>query len=543
MPSGKRRTCWRERGNSRRPRVQRARTGLFATILAVALAMVGSQQATAGTYVMRNCSVPGHPSSPLYPWQAWDVPRPNVAMVDACATGGGFAVTVGGSGQIGGGDGGGISLHRPRLGPHSQIGFVKLVLWYAARLAGSGQPMYFSSWDMRADGFSHTGLFNGPPGSENVVAEHQFQPDTTGVGVNMQCGPAGGVVSPAPCIPADGVPLLIRGMEVTLSEDEPPVILRPSGSLLEDGAQRGVRTLAYSASDAHSGLSRVDVLLGETVVASNDLQARCAHSGFTVCPASEDGNMRIDTRMVSNGPHRLTVRVRDAAGNIKEVHGDRAVEVANQATQPSLAAADYKIDARFNSTSRSSVTVPYGRRVSIRGRLTQSSRPGAAGSLIEVLERRDGRGAREVSRKIVKTNADGSFSAVLLTTRPSRTVRVAHRPSADKWVVSRALKVRVRAASRIRASLRGSVLRFTGKVLSGPILKAGNRIVMEGRSPGAAWTPFKNLRTGRNGRFSGTYRLRVRRPGVRLKVRAFVPSQRGYGYLGSRSRTVTLRVR
>ena len=66
---------------------------------------------------------------------------------------------------------------------------------------------------------------------------------------------------------------------------------------------------------------------------------------------------------------------------------------------------------------------------------------------------------------------------------------------------------------------------------------------MEGRSPGSAWTPFKNLRTDTKGRFSGTYRLRVRRPGVVLKIRAIVPSESGYGYLSSRSRAVTLRVR
>ena len=95
----------------------------------------------------------------------------------------------------------------------------------------------------------------------------------------------------------------------------------------------------------------------------------------------------------------------------------------------------------------------------------------------------------------------------------------------------------------MRASLRGRVVRFSGKVLSGPIPKGGKRVQMEGRSPGSAWTAFKNLRTDKKGRFSGTYRLRVRRPGVVLKVRAIVPSEAGYGYLGSRSRAVTLRVR
>ena len=73
--------------------------------------------------------------------------------------------------------------------------------------------------------------------------------------------------------------------------------------------------------------------------------------------------------------------------------------------------------------------------------------------------------------------------------------------------------------------------------------KGGKRVQMEGRSPGSAWTRFKSVRTDSKGRFSGAYRLRVRRPGVVLKVRAVVPTETGYGYLGSRSRAVTLRVR
>jgi hypothetical protein len=185
----------------------------------------------------------------------------------------------------------------------------------------------------------------------------------------------------------------------------------------------------------------------------------------------------------------------------------------------------------------------YGRRVSIRGRLARNGGAVAPGTRIEVLERRDQSGAREISRAPVKTNPDGSFSVVMDTTRPSRTVRLAYRPAIGSEVASRALTLRVRAASTVRASLRGRIVRFRGRVRSRPLPKAGKRVVMEGRSPGSAWTAFKSVRTDRQGRFSGTYTLRVRRPGVTLKVRAVVPRENGYGYVGSRSRAVTFRVR
>ncbi|HEV2060236.1 MAG TPA: hypothetical protein VGR11_12835 [Solirubrobacteraceae bacterium] len=503
---------------------------------------IGMHPAHAGTYVMRNCDVPGHGNALMYPWQADSTPLPGFSVTDACATGGGVGFNVDES--VSGGHDTSILLIKP-TGERSQIKFVKLVLWFAARLAGSGQPLNFFSTDLRSGGVSQYGLSTTPPGSENIVADQQLSPDTSMVRLVLRCGGPGAAYSrDTPCVAANRVPLLVRGMEVTLSEDVPPIVLQPGGPLLQGGPQRGIRTLTYAASDSQSGLNKVEVLLGETVVASQDLTPRCPYADFTVCPASEHGSFEIDTRAVTNGAHRLMVRVQDAAGNARVVYGETAVEVANELTPAaSTDPREYTLTARFEQRSGSTLTVPYGRRVSVRGRLSQGSVPVAAGTLIDVLERRDRRGAREVSRAHVKTKADGSFSAVLATTRPSRTVRLAYRPVEGNQVVSPALRLRVRAASRLRASLRGRVVRFSGRVLSRPIPKAGKRVLMEGRAPGSAWTTFRRLRADRKGRFSGAYRLRVRRPGVTLKIRALVRSEAGYGYLSSRSRAVTLRVR
>lgn len=512
-------------------------------IVGAAMGMVlttQAQPAHAGTYEMWNCNAPGRPISLLHPWQPTDWLVPNVSLVDACATGGGWAVNFGGARQVAPAYGAGVFLFKP-TGSRSPITFVKVTVWYSARLAGSGQPTLFMLGELRPDGFYQEAIA-GPPGAENAVAERDLRPDTTQIQLALRCGNTPAETQDS-CVAAHGVPLLIRGIKLTLGEDVPPIVLRHGGTLLEDGPQSGIRTVTYAASDAQSGLSKIDVLLDGVPVASNDLTTRCSHSDFTACPPSEEGTLQVDTRQVANGRHQLTLRAWDAAGNAQDVRGDRAVVVANEPSPTPTDVSAYKLTARFTRTSRAAVAVPYGRRISVRGRLTRSSRPVPAGSMVEVLERTNGRGSRDVRRARARTNADGSFSVVLATTRPSRTIRVAHRPTADSQIVSPALKLRVRAASRVRASLRGSVLRFSGRVLSAPVPTNGKRIVMEGRSPGSAWTPFKNLRTDRQGRFSGTYRLRVRRPGVRLKVRAVVPSEAGYGYLGSRSRALTLRVR
>jgi hypothetical protein len=517
-----------------------------ATIAGLAVGLVlatQAQWARAGSYEMWNCSAPGRAGSLLDPWFATEWLVPNVSIFDMCATGGGWGVNLTGTREVAGGYGAGLTLSRP-IGPRSQIAFVKLTVWYAARLSGSGQPMHLLWNNYRSSDGHHLTPVTVPPDSENAVAEFDLDSDTVHVQLAFRCGSE--VISVTnPCVAAHSVPLLIRGMKVTLSEDAPPIVSRLGGGLLDTGPQSGIRPLAYSVSDPESGLSKIEVLLDGNLVASNDLTARCSHTDFSACAVSDNGILQVDTRLVANGSHRLALRVWDAAGNAQEVQGDSAVEVLNQPSPSGrpTEATDYRLDARFTTTLRPTVTVPYGKRVSIRGRLTRPSGPVAGGSPIEVLERRDRRGAREVSRARFKTQADGSFSAVLVTTRPSRTIRLAYHPTADSQVLSQPLKLRVRAASKVRASLRGRIVSFSGNVLSGPISKEGKRVLMEGRAPGSAWTVFQRLHTDRMGRFSGTYRLRVRRPGVTLKIRAVVPREDGYGYLSSRSRAVALRVR
>jgi len=519
-------------------RRRRGQFGLAATITVLLLGVLGTESALAGRYVMRNCTVPGHPSAPMYPWVVPESDVPEVTVVDSCGTGNGVTFALDNSRGMPGNAQARILLNRP-TGLLSQVKFVKVVLWYAARLVGSGSPLRVQGVDLRADR-AYAGISSAPPGSENLVGEQQLSPDTLTYYTGLLCA---GAAPDQRCFGANGVPLMIRGMEVTLSEDLLPSVSPPRGTLLDGSSQAGIRTLAYAAFDQQSGLNKVEVLLDETVVASRDLTPRCSHSDFTVCPASDDDTLLIDTRAVPNGTYDLALRVQDAAGNVRVVHGERAVNVANEVAPESIKAVPYTIVATFKGSPATTLTVPYGRRVSLRGRLTQGSQPMAAGTPIEILERLARRGAREKSTRNVVTKADGSFSIGLATSRPSRTLRVAYRPAGGGEVISKPLNLRVRAASRIRASLRGRVIRFSGEVMSGPIPRGGTRVHMEGRSSGSAWTPFKRLRTDKMGRFAGTYRLRVRRPGVVLKIRAVVPSEVGYGYLKSRSRAVTLRVR
>jgi len=506
------------------------------TGLLLGLLVVGS--ARAGEYVMRNCDVPGHAHASIGPWTVPKTVYP-VTVEDACPTGGGVRFVLD-EGSMSAGSGLTIAMPKPD-GPRSQITLLGAKFWFDARLDGPG-VLEVMAFDQQSGG-GRPFISTGPPGSDGMTAELPLSGATDWVHFGIGCRSPTDGGPRQPCAPSTAVPVVLRGVEVTLTEDAPPLVLQPVGALLEGGPQSGVRTLSYSASDAQSGLARVDALLGGTVVASTDLTPRCPYSDFTVCPASQDETLQIDTRVVPNGVYRLTLRVRDAAGNERVVNVADAIQVFNAPVTGSSAASAFILAAGFKGSSRTRLTIPYGRRVSILGSLLQGAEPSPAGTQIEVFKKLDRRGAREVLAGHVVTGSTGSFSLRLPTTRPSRTVRLVYRPTSGGEVVSRALKLRVHSASRVSASLRGRVVRFSGKVLSGPMPKGGKRVQMEGRSPGSAWTPFKSFRTDKKGRFSGTYRLRVRRPGVVLKIRAVVPSEVGYGYVSSRSRAVALRVR
>lgn len=527
----------------RRSRRCRAPVRAVAMLVVSLASLTAAEPARAGDYVIRSCSVPGHRDAPLAPWQA-RVQTPNMAVVDGCAAGSGVGFRFVGVRAFRFAEGPWLEISRPRSGPQSQIEFVKVSLWYAARLVGSVHPLSVYSYDSRPDDL-RLWMVTGAPGAESLSFEQPLSPETNEFSVHLAC--AGVHVPPDPppdpCVVDDAMPLQVRGMEVTLRESTPPTVLPLAGTLLASGPESGVGTVSYAASDPHSGLAKVEVLLGDTVVRSHDLAPRCFYSDLTVCPAADDDTLEVDTRAVPNGSYDLALRVHDAAGNERMVHGAHPVEVANELPSGSSGANSYKILANFKGSSRSTLTVPYGQRVSLGGRVMQGSQALGEAVPIQILERPDRRGSKEKLTRTATTKADGSFSVGLATSRPSRLVRVAYRPAGGGEAASKALRLRVQSSARVRATLRGRVVRFSGTVFGAPVPKMGKRIQMEGRSPGSAWTPFKILRTDRKGRFSGTYRLRVRRPGVRLNVRAVVPSERGYGYLGSKSRAVTLRVR
>ncbi len=488
---------------------------------------------------MRSCNVPGYGKGNIGPWHTdTNNTNPALAVVDDCANGGGASFVLTGSHLMMPGDGASLYLYRGLTGPQIAIRWHRVRVWYAARFAGSGTPITSHVFEYDSDGLVEPNTFVAYPGGEDLVLERAFArpAQVRQLTLSLSCSADPG----ASCLVTHGTPLHIRGIEVTLGEDAPPIVPRIAGSLSGGGTQAGIRTVTYSAFDHQSGLAKIEAILGDTVVASRDLTPRCPYYDWTVCPDSDEGTLEIDTRAVPNGSYILKLRATDAANNQQVAHAPSPVEIHNRQSL-SLSLSE-RLTARFSGSARTTLVAPFGRRVRIQGQLTGSSGRGVGRARLEVFERTASKTAREHPRASVLTRNDGTFTHLLARGGPSRAVRITYRPDSSGPSVSRTLNLRVRAAASFRASLHGTLVRFGGRVLSLPVPPKGKRVLLQGKAKGYNWATFARIRANRNGRFTGRYRLPIRRPGVRLYIRVVVPPERGYPYAPYSGRPVMLRV-
>ena len=526
----------RRTARSRRAAVARMCRAGCALLISVASISVTAEASFAGTYVMRSCNVPGQAPAPMGPWRS--EPAPTTVLVDNCSTGGGFDFTLPWARTMGNSTDARLSLDAPTDPGRRAIRLERIRFWIKARLTGIGEPLRFYS------GGPISWYFSQPNQSPiEPSADYDLPRETSALYMVLHCGGdadrprAARLVDPDCHADAD-VPLEVRGIELTLHEDVTPAGSAVGGTLLGDKPVSVVRSLDYYASDAQSGVARVEAVIGDTVVAARDLAGRCSFADWSACPTTDRDTLSVDTRSVPDGLHALVLRTIDAAGN-RHDEKVKNIEVRNTpaAGPPAIGStSSAELTARFAGSSRSSLIVPWGRRVMLRGTLKGLAR--LAGERIDVFERAATRRARDVAVGSAQTRVDGTFSYTLASMRPSRTVRLAYGSA-----VAPPLHVRVRAASTLRASLRGTTLRYSGRVLSRPLPPPGKRVIIQGTAPGHTWAPFARLRTDRRGRFSGTYRLRAHRAGVSVQIRVIVPTQRSYPYLAYTGRVVTLRVR
>jgi hypothetical protein len=510
--------------------IRRRRMQTVSGLCLIAVGVLGMPDpARAGTYVMRSCNVPGEVTTTTTPW-VWG----NVAGTfanDDCAGGGGFGFNAGSMNRA---TQAVLGVTRP-VGSEA-IAMRRVRLWLVARLAGAGSALFIDSFVSTGATTSSLESIYGPPGGSALAAPYvspPLPPGTTAYLVLLSC--SGG--TPEGCTPATTNVLDIKGAEFTLEESLPPTATIQGGDLMAAAPQSGVRALAYRVADQESGVQRIAVTLGGTVVGTEDFGASCAHADFAACQRVREGVVAVDTRKVPDGTYPVSIRVTDAAANLATEQAATVVQVANGGlvAQALVGVANRpKITAAFAANRRSTLTIGYGRKAAVRGRLTSATGAPVGAALIDVEERSAGANTPATHRTLT-TAADGTFRYSIAPRGPTRTVRFRYGPDE---ATARSLRIRVKASATLRVSLRGVGVRYRGRVLSRPLLGAGTRVEIQGRAPGTRWTTFARPRANGRGNFSGTYRLRIHRPGVRLQFRVRVPSQAGYPFVAHAGRPV-----
>jgi hypothetical protein len=123
----------------------------------------------------------------------------------------------------------------------------------------------------------------------------------------------------ADCVyPSATAALAVVKARLTVEESALPTGRAAGGALLQAGAQAGTRPVLVDAADADAGVRRVTALLGGT--AAGTVAPSCVAASWSPCPKALTAlSVPVDTTVVADGTHPLTLRLEDAAGNTDTV--------------------------------------------------------------------------------------------------------------------------------------------------------------------------------------------------------------------------------
>ncbi|HVR06211.1 MAG TPA: hypothetical protein VMS02_09220, partial [Solirubrobacteraceae bacterium] len=113
---------------------------------------------------------------------------------------------------------------------------------------------------------------------------------------------------------------------------------------------------------------------------------------------------------------------------------------------------------------------------------------------------------------------------------------------------TRTLTLAVRAGLRLsvvpRSARARGAIRFSGRLLGGPVPAGGKQVVLEARSPGGRWLEFHVVRgvARRGGRFGFVYRFRLAGPAT-YQFRALSEAEADYPFAAGSSNVVEVHER
>jgi len=354
--------------------------------------------------------------------------------------------------------------------------------------------------------------------------------------------------------------------DLTLEQNAGPAASNVAGELSSAAVVSGSSDLAFSASDPGSGVYQAVFTVDGSVLQTSDLDedgGRCRDVGQTTdgapaflylqpCLAAVSVDVPFDTTRLANGAHHLLVSITDAAGNAAPVL-DRTITVSNAASSSAAgaggtssgspsepngagAAAQAALSVDWKGVTSTRLTVPFGRTELVSGRLTTTAGAPISGARIDVVASPDYSGATALAIAGPLTGSDGTFTMRVPAGASSRILRFAYRLHLGDAlpVATRTLTLNVRAGLSMtvapRVSSVGRSIRFSGRLLGGPVPSSGKLLVLEARAPGGPWIEFKVVRTDVQGHFHAVYRFRFPGPAdYQFRVRSESESDYPFG--------------
>lgn len=513
-----------------------------------------SPPAKAGIYKMFSCRPPGvNVASPtIGPWRVYSVNSPNTQDLSNCgAAEGAMMIAFNGNEMPSFGHAG---WELPAAALNANVGIVRVKSW--ARTETESPPQCgFCFQVLVGENLGPTAAVY-PRGSDPVegYTSPAADPPAGVYRLGLQCGDGG---AGAPCRVINRPNLVIAGLETDLAESAPPDGAITGGSLASFGTKAGPASLSYTASDAQSGIQRVEMLIGDAVVATQDFSrnltlpiaqqtGECMYTGLAACPANVSRDIPVDTTAIPNGVHPVRLRIIDAAGNRKDVAGP-LVAIANSSPgtpNGTRASRSAKLTARFTTTGKQSRRLSYQARPRTRGHLVNETKQPIVGATIAVLVRTAQAGARSEQVNTVTTAGDGSFS-YRLGPGPSRRVTFSYTAFAGdpKAAAARSLKTLVRAQLTATASSRSPRVgaRFAIRGRLRWLARSGVQVTIQVRSDGR-WRPLGNVKTTARGNYIFRYRFVRFARGRTITFRARVDSPI-YPFAAGNSRLLRVHVR
>jgi hypothetical protein len=351
---------------------------------------------------------------------------------------------------------------------------------------------------------------------------------------------------------AEAASVRISRVDIALTDASAPTVSSgPTSAMFDAGAAAsGVQSIDVGFKDTGGGIAATGVQVdGQTVseVPVANSACRTPYRRLVPCPLTVATTLQFNPAAVPDGPHQVRVFARDATGAnvgysasfavitsargaINGTNGSDQVKLSVGARRPVRA-------GHHAPRTRSTVTVSYGSKAVVSGRLVNSAGQPVVGARLAVAAAVD-RGAPsfgDLPANVV-TDAKGAYK-LTIPAGPSLRVRVSYFARAlDTLAVARAdARVKVRTKATLRAARRhlGSHRRaiFRGRVY-GLYRPPGVRVELQGRR-GRSYVTLATAATRPDGSYRLSYRFTRRAHGryvFRLRVRHYARFPYFLGY-------------